>query len=300
MIALLTLAVAAFAALSRYEPDALRLSLRQEAQTAYQSVVDATGLTLEPEKAAQIKAGLDEGVRRGRAAGETAAKLLALSQTAFAEMDKAAESRDGAELAEAAGGFKARFDAGEREQRELKSRVEALPGEDPKKTGLLGQIKEAAERLELLRPGIERLERELKTIADETQRVKDARRRGEDPYRQLSDAANGVSSESERLGALAEAAKPPLDALGQEPRQDARRRAWDKLEPARESARQLFVHADAAANRADEFKRHRAAFERAWRTLDESAQSARQAAPGLRLGLGELEKLLIEIRARLR
>jgi hypothetical protein len=65
----------ALALAARYDPGADRVALRQAATLCYSTVVDASGLALEPEKAKAISAGLDERLRwRRLASGQEALK----------------------------------------------------------------------------------------------------------------------------------------------------------------------------------------------------------------------------------
>lgn len=73
LAAVLLVPVSAFAA--RYDPAAGRAALRAAATACHATMVDATGLPLEPEKVAAITKGVDESLRLAKVAADAVAAL---------------------------------------------------------------------------------------------------------------------------------------------------------------------------------------------------------------------------------
>jgi len=290
MILLALLAASVLA--TPYDPGADRESLRADVLAAHESISRACALAVVPERAAAIKGGLDEGVRRARGASEAAGRLDAQARQRMAEMSatlKKSETKD--ETAPE----RQRWNILSQAHVELSARVEKLP-EGPDKRRLKENLKKAADALKSADETLRRGEDAAATMNLALQKMKDTQRRARSPAEELSTA----TAEAQRLagllpGAVAEA-KVLLDLLNQEPKNVGRTRAWDKLEATRGLTSPLFTAADAACNRASELLNQSTAFARA-QDVFEKARAASGAAPAAaRPSLDEAEKTLSSVR----
>lgn len=290
MILLALLASSVLAA--PYEPDADRGSLRSAASAAHDSVGRACALAVVPEKADDIKGGLDEGVLRARGAGEAAGRLDAQAKQRTAEMAAALKR---SEIEDEIAPERQRWKAASKNHAELTALVEKLP-EGPDKRRLKEILKRAATALKSADEALRKGEDAAAAAGASLQKMKDAQRRAQSPAAELEAAAAEVLRLAALLPGAADEAKARLDLLGQEPRNVSRTRAWDKLEATRGLTSGLFVSADASCNRASELHDQSAAFARAQDVL-EKARAASGAAPvEARPFLDEAEKTLSSVR----
>lgn len=298
--ALLLLSSAASAA--RYDPDFDRAALRQAATLAHSGIVDATGLPLEPEKVPAITAGLDEGLRQARLAAGSARSLDDAARRRGEAMEAAV--KEGAleralkELLEPVAAERRRLARLSAERGELKEKVEALPeGERKKLEPLLAKAEGAlSEAAGALRP----LEEAAKSMEERGLEMKSRQRDAAGPLVEISSAAAGTIGRAEDLAPAMAEAKARLAVLGQEPRDVARTRAWEKLDLLRGVVRLLFQDADRACNRADEFRRASSSYERAFDDYDRARRAASAGPSAARSFLDEAHKHLVELRKRLK
>ncbi len=286
---------------SRYDPDADRSALRQAAAASHAAVIDATGLPLLPEKVPAIAAGLDEGLRQAGVASEAARSLSAGAQKRAAETAagvKAGSERRLKDLSDPVAAERVRWDRLSSEQRDLKTKVDELSGDEKKK--LLALLAKASDALRDAADGLRPLEEAVRIMGEQALEMKAAHQGGLGPLVEASSAAAAAIGHAESLPAPLAEAKARLAALGSEPREVARKRAWEALEPLRNDARLLYEAADRACNRADDFRRYSVAYGRAFDAF-ERARAAAGAGPveaGSRLD--EAEKLLERVRERLK
>ncbi len=292
----------ASASAARYDPDFDRAVLRQAATLAHSTTVDATGLALEPEKAAAIAAGLDEGLRLAGVAAASARSLDAAARRRGAEL--ASGAKDSAldrrlkELREPA--------AAELERRrrltaavnDLKMKAEALPEEERKKIQPLLAAAEAA--LRSAGAAAAPLEASLENMAERSLELKSLGRDSLFPLVEISSAAAGVIRRAEELPAAVAQAKVLLDALGQEPRAVARTRAWEKLDPLGGITRLLFQDADRACNRAYDLRRLSSEFEEASEAFESARKAAAPVPDAVKAFLNQAEKALGKVRDSLK
>lgn len=275
------LLLAAFAArAAAYDPEHDRAALRQAAANAHNTVVDATGLPLLPEKAAAIVAGLDEGLRLARLAAASAVSLDDAAKARAAAME--AGTKDAAldgkikELSAPVAEQSSRLKKLSGEQQELEAKVDKLPEEERKKLKPLAA--KAAGFLARAASALDPLDDALKAMAAAAPEMKDQRKRALGPLSELSAAVAGVRRSADEYAGPLDEAKARLGALGQEPREAARARAWEKLTLLRDAVLALFQHADRTCNRADDFRRRSEAYGEAASAF-EKARAAAASGP---------------------
>lgn len=281
MKTLLLLAALVPAALAAdYDPEPGRAALRQAAAGAHNTVVDATGLPLLPEKAAAITAGLDEGRRLAGLAVAAARSLEDASKARAAAMEAGTKDAvlDGKikDLTAPVAEQNARLKKLSAEQDELEAKVEKLPEEERKKLKPLAA--KAASFLARAGSALAPLDDALKSMAAVAPEMKDQRKRALGPLAELTAAAAGVLRAADEYDFPLGEAKARLLQLGQEPREAARARAWEKLLPLRDAVVALFQHADRACNRADDFRRRSEAYGEAAASF-EKGRAAAAAGP---------------------
>jgi hypothetical protein len=285
---------------ARYDPDADRAALRQAATLAHSTVVDATGRALEPEQVPTITAGLDEGLRQARLASDTARLLDAAAAKRAAEMEAGVKTSSDPKIKELTEPIEAERHRWERlsnEHEELKKKVDVLPDEEKKK--LLPLLAKAANALGSAADALRPFESSIKLMSEQALEMKEARQDSLGPLVEISSAASGVIAHAEDLPAPMAEAKARLGALGLEPRNVARSRAWEKLELLRGITSTLFQAADQACNRADGFRRRSAAYERAYGAFEKARQAASSGPAGAKPLLDEAHKALAQVRERL-
>jgi hypothetical protein len=285
---------------ARYDPDAARAALRQAATLSHSTVVDASGRALEPEQAPAITAGLDEGLRLAQLASVTARSLDAAAQKRAAEMDagvKASSELKIKELSDPIAAERLRWERLSNEHEELKQKVDALPDEEKKK--LLPLLAKAANALGSAADALRPLESSIKIMSEQALEMKEAHQDSLGPLVEISSAVSGVIAHAEDLPAPLAEAKTRLGALGQEPRNVARSRAWEKLELLRGITSSLFQAADRACNRADDLRRRSASYERASGAFEKARQAASSGPAGTKALLDEARKTLAQVRERL-
>ena len=302
LLAAVLLLAPAPALAARYAPGFDRAALRQAATLANSSVVDATGLALEPEKVPAITAGLDEGLRQARLAAEAARSLDPPPRPRGAARASGAQDaphpRRHKEAADPVAAVRARLTRLSAEQAELTGKVEALPEEPRKKLRPL--LAKAGAGLRAAGDALRPLESALKLMDEQAIALKELRRDSRGPLVEISSAAAGTILRAEDLPPALAEAKARLALLGQEPRAAARGRAWEKLDLLRGITGALFQDADRACNRADELRRVSSDHDRAAEAFEKARGAAAAGPAAVAAFLDETKKLHQEIRDALK
>jgi len=266
------------ASAARYDPDADRAALRQSATLCYSTIVDASGLALEPEKARTIAAGLDEGLRLAGAAAVAARSLGAAAKRRGEEIETSAKTIERAlkETSDPIAAERLRARRLASVQAELKRKLEDLPKPDQKEARPL--FEKASGALQAADDALRPLEDHVKLMGEEAVELASSRSASKWLLVEISSVADAAIIRAEELPAPVSEAKERLGALGQEPRAAARTRAWEKLDLLRGISSRLLDAGDRACNRADEFRRLSAGFEKSFGVFETSrlAAAARQ------------------------
>lgn len=300
------------AAAAKYDPDADRAALRGAANACYDETVRATGLALTPEKAGEIKTGLDEAVRQSKSAQEAAKTLEAEGQKRAAEMAAIAAGRGGPtpepeakDFAAAAAVQRSRWSQRAAEQAELRGRVDALPDKkddgkpDPVKRELKELLGSAGGALDDADAALKRAEAAAPMMTDGAARLKAALKASAGPADERARYDAQVIAGAEDFPPAVGEAKSRVDMLGEEPREKSRARAWQKLEPLRDRARDILAAADRACNRADDFHGRSSDFDRGWADFDAARKSGAGAPAAAAAALDRAEKTQAGVKARL-
>lgn len=287
---------------ARYDPSFDRAALRQAATLANSTVVDATGLALEPEKVPAITAGLDEGLRQARLAAEAARSLDAAARRRGTALEAASNdavfSRRIKEVADPVAAERERLARLSSEQAELTTKVDALPEEAQKKLRPL--LSKSAARLRSASDALRPLVAAVSVMGEQALAMKELRRDSRGPLVEVSSAAAGTILRAEDLPPAIAEAKARLALLGSEPRAAARSRAWEKLDLLRGITGALFQDADRACNRADELRRVSSDHDRAAESFEKARGTAAAGPAGVAYFLDETKKLHQEIRDALK
>lgn len=285
---------------ARYDPDFDRAALRQAATDAHSTIVAATARPLEPDQAAAIGLGLDEGLRLARSASASASSLAEAARKRDSELEAALKGASDAairKLAEPVEAERRRWEKLSSERAQLKEKADALPEDERKK--LQAPFEKAASALQSADETLRPLEAALRGMGEQAIEMREARRQAYSPFVEVSSAAANVVWRAEELPARIDEAKSRLAELNQEPRDAARARAWKALELPRELSRLLFQSADMACNRADDFRRRSAAFDKAFEAFEKSRLTAAAGPGAARASLDEAYKALAFLRERL-
>jgi hypothetical protein len=309
---LVLLLVPTLAFAQKYDPDADRTALRNAATASYDETVRAAGLPLEPEKAAQIKAGLDEGVRQARLAEEAAKSIETAALKRADEMAAIVAGRGGPAPETAAKDYGAagwtqrqRWTKATDDQTDLKKRVDALP--DKKDDGSTNSAKKeikdllarAAAALGDADNALKIAEPAATTMADGAARMKSAQMASLGPADERAGFDSKVVDGAEALPAPVTEAKGRVDMLGQEPREQNKALAWQKLDPLRDRTREIFGAADRACNRADDFHNRSRDFDRAFADFDGAKKAGDGAPAAAAAALDKAEKAQADAHDRL-
>jgi hypothetical protein len=310
-IAILLLAAApAFAA--KYDPDRDRAALRGAANASYNACVRAAGLPLEPQKAADIKASLDECLDQARAAASAAKSLEDGAGRRSSGMDgvlkgHGAPAPDAAakDLTDAAAAQRARWKSLSSDHDDLKRRVDALPEKNPDgapngdKPRLGAALGRAAGSLSDAERALGRAETGASAATGASGDMAQDRKRSLAPDGER--AANDgevVRLADDMLQPVADA-KYAVDQIGVEPQSVNRTRAVDKLDVPRTLARRLDAAADRACNRADDYHNLSSAFDRALADFTSSSADAAAATAAAKASLDEAARTQADVQARL-
>lgn len=310
LAALVALTAPALAA--KYDPDADRQALRAAATACYDATMRATGLSLEPEKIADIKNGLDEAARQGQSAEDAAKSLETAAALRADDMTLALKGRSGPApdavaktFGDAAAAQRARWKTLTDQRLALKSQVDALPERtrDDKPNRLKRELKEqleAAASDEAEADGMLRdAEAAAATMTDGAAKMKEAQKRSLDPGADRARNSAEVIRLADAFPGQVNEAKGRVDRLGTEPRAENKTRAWEKLDPLRDRSRELWAAADRACNRADEYHARSNDFDRA-ETAFTTARKGSDGLPGsARTLLDRAEGRQNEVRADL-
>ncbi|MBI3565529.1 MAG: hypothetical protein HY079_10070 [Elusimicrobia bacterium] len=297
---------------AKYDPDADRAALRGAANACYDETVHATGLALTPEKAAEIKTGLEEAVRRSRSASDAAKTLETEGGKRSAEMTAVAGGRGGPapeaeakDFAAAAAAQRARWTKAAAEQDGLKRRVDALPDKkddgkpDLEKRELKERLGSAAGALDDADAALKRAEASAPAMADGAARLKTALKSSSGPAAERAAYDAQVVSGADAFPPAVGEAKTRVDMLGEEPREKSRARAWEKLDPLRDRARDILAAADRACNRADDFHNRSKDFDRAWSDFDAGRKSGAGAPAAAAAALDRAAQAQAAVKDRL-
>lgn len=277
---------------ARYDPGAGRAALRRDASQAHAAIVNATGLALEAGKAPAISAGLDEGLRLARLASATAAALEAAARSRAEEMETGMKesARAAKELAEPLAEQRRRWKRLSGEHAELAKKADKLPDADKKEAQAL--LDKAAGALSSAENALRPLEESVRDISEQARAMKSARNDSLAPLMEISSAAAGVNRHAEELPEPSAAVKALLGALGPEPDNAAKALIWEKFKLLRDAARLLFEAADRVCNRADDFRRVSAAYERPYDAFEDARREAGSGTAGARAHLDRAHKAL--------
>ena len=308
-LALLLLA-AAPALAAKYDPDGDRAALRSAANASYDAAGRAAGLPLETEKAADIKASLDECLARAGLASAAAKSLETAAGQRSNEMDGAlkghgAPAPDAAakDSAAAAAVQRARWKSLSADRDELQSRVKALPDQNPdgksNKEDLNAALQRAAASLTAADRALGQAEAGAATAADSAGAMALARHRALESDGERAAADGEVVRQADALLPSVSDAKNAVDLLGTEPQSVNRTHAGDKLGAARELARQLDSAADRACNRADDFRSRSDGFDRAQAAFSSASSDGAAALAAAKAALDDADKTQTAVRDRL-
>ena len=286
---------------TRYDCDADRAALRQAATLSHSTVVDATSLPIVPDKVPVISAGLDEGLRLAQGASGSARSLDTGARKRAAEMDagvKASSELKIKELADPITAERIRWQRLSADYEDLKMKVDGLPdGESKPLRPLLAKALVALQSAaEALRP----LEESIKIMSAQALEMKEARDDARGSLEEITTHTAGVILRAEEMPAPLVEAKARLGALGQEPRDVNRSRAWEKLDLLRGITRLLFEAADRACNRANDFRRNSNGYENAAGSFETTRRTASAGPAGVKSKLDEAQKALTFVRERLK
>lgn len=289
---------------ARLDVEPGRKTLLEAAAAAFQAAEKVAATALEPERAPQLKAGVDRAAALAKTAALSGRDLAVRGQAALAEAElllKGRPSRDGLEKKLAAAekeaapalGLRARLGA---EAKKLKERLDKLPKKPRDLEGLL------AESLRALVDADSALEASPRGLAG----MRAAKLQMEAALRKASDSLDALLKAMEildRAVAVLDKAAPPakagLDGLPNEPRNHSRSMAIQRLQPFIDGARAFYPAADSAANRAEEHQEAHRAVLLPYARFEEERAAAGQAAREAAMPLGRAEELLKRLRAGL-
>lgn len=304
LLLLLLAAPASAATWSRYDPDADRFAFKGAGNACYTAANAAYMLPLSADKAADIRADLDEAVRQAAVAADAARRLDGGAQGRVADMKGALKDAAG-DVPAAPGDARARWKTLSGERADLSRRVDAMPDKNPDgspsdKPRLQDELSRAESALKSADGDLTAVEGAAKDGAAAAAAMKAslAKAVGDFPYGELLAADSEGLDAAGRLPGTADEAKALVGQIDVEPKNQGRQRASDKLDQAREQARRLFNAGDRASNRADFFSGRCAEFDRAYVALKAAVKTAGDRPYAVKSALDGAERLLTDVRNR--
>jgi hypothetical protein len=269
-LALLLLAAAPAFAAAHYDPDQDRAALRQAASSSYNAATLAAGVPLVPERAAEIRADLDESLARANDASTAAKNLETAAVKRAAEMagelkghGAPAPSADAKDLSDAAALQRARWKSLSKDHDDLQARVFALPDTNRDKADLKSTLRAAGDSLAAADAALGRAEADASAAADTVAQMELADKRARSSAAELTPQDTEVIRLADSLPPPVSEAKDATGLLGQEPQGPNRTRAGAKISVPRDLTSQMYSAADRACNRADDYHGRSSAFDRA-------------------------------------
>jgi hypothetical protein len=296
----------------KYDPGEDRAALRRHASAAYDAAASAAGRPLEPQKAAVIKADLDESLAQARLAAESAKSLETAASLRADEMDNILKGKIGPlpegaakDLGDAAAAGRARWKTLTKDREELRRKVDALPDQKPdgkpneEKARMKGDLDRAGAALDGADAALTAAESGAAVMTDAAARLKDARRRSLGPAGERKAADAEAAGVADDLPPPVAEAKAAVDLLDQEPKSVNRTRAGDKLGVPRELTRRLYAAADRACNRDGDFVGLSGAFDRARTAFEDARQAAGGKPDAAKALMDQAEAVQTDVHARL-
>jgi hypothetical protein len=260
----LLLLAASLARAAGYDPDAGRAALRADANAAYADVVDAAGLSLEAEKIASIKSGLDEGARRAGLAADDARSLDSLTLARLSEMQSYSGGSSGSDSPDKL--FAAQSDAAADARKRWSTLLQQRDAAAAKGNGTPSdkdRLRKISDALDSADGHLRNAEDALKSADGERSRLRTAVREVGAHFEEMGKADAEVMRLAPELTRAVGEAKSAVDAIGQEPRNVTQEAAVRKLGVAKGVAQAISVNADAACNRTAEIHSRSKTFDRA-------------------------------------
>jgi hypothetical protein len=289
----------------KYDPDQDRAALRQAARASYDASSNAVGIPLLPEKAADIKAALDESLAQANLASNRAKSLeTTASQRADAMAGELkghgapAPASDAKDLNDAAAASRARLKTLSKDHDDLQARVSALPDANKDKASLNAVLGNSAASLTAADSALTQAEAAGTTATAAVAAMALAEKRARHSADERSAADADVSRLDEALPAAVSDAKSAVDMLGQEPQSANRTRAGQKLAVPHDLTGQLYTAADRACNRADDYHSRSAAFDAAQADFD-AAKTAGASTADAKTALDSADSTQAGVRSRL-
>ncbi len=291
-----------FARAARYDPDADRAVLRQTATSAHTAVVEATGLSLELGKVPAISAGLDEGLRQARLSSEAAHSLDAAARRRAAEMEVGvkADLRAGKinELSEPITAERQRWERLSSELKDIKSKVDDLPKEIKNK--IMPLVAAAVEALQSADESLRPLEQAVKALKGNAFEMKGVRREALVPLGEVASSAADIIAHASDFPAQMVEAKTRLGALDQTRNNAVINRIWETFNLLRDATRLIFQAADRACNRAADFHRLSATYEKFSDAFEKALEATDSGPATAKLLLNKAQEALTQARERLK
>jgi hypothetical protein len=301
-LALLVLSAPAFA---KYDPDSDRAALRQAASSSYDAAGRAAAVPLVPERAAEIRADLDESLAQANLAANDAKNLETGASNRADEMSgelkgrgAPAPSSAAKDLAGAAASARTRWMALSKDRDGLKARVDVLPDANKDKAELKTLLERSSASLAAADEALTHAESAATAMAAGVAAMALAQKRAKASAAELAAADAEVIRRTDLLSPPVADAKAATALLGQEPQGENRTRAGQKISIPRDVTGLLYSAADRACNRADDYRSRSDAFGRAQAAFT-SAQGDGSALDAAKPALDDADGTQAGVRDRL-
>ena len=301
---LLLAAAPAFA--GKYDPDQDRAALRQAASASYDAATRAAGVPLVPERAAEIKADLDESLVQSGLASNAAKNLETAAGKRAGEMagelkghGAPAPSSDAKDLNDAAATQRARWKSLSKDHDDLSAKVSALPDTNKDKPELKTLLAHSADSLTAADAALGKAEAAATAANAAVEQMELAEKRARNSAAELTPQDADVVRLADALPPPVSEAKDATGLLGQEPQGPNRTRAGQKISVPHDLTSQLYSAADRACNRADDYRSRSAAFDRALAAFASAKSSAAPALAAAKPALDDADKTQAGVRDRL-
>ncbi|MDE2143141.1 MAG: hypothetical protein KGJ84_12095 [Elusimicrobia bacterium] len=290
-----------------YDPSDARTALEGHAAAAYTAADTAAGTPLEAEKAASIKANLDQAAAEAGLAENGAKSLETEGSLRAGEMKNALKGKDerAKSLADGSQTARNRWKKLTADQADLKAKVDALPDEKPAgkpnedKSRLKDTLDQAATYLQSADANLTLSENGASAMSSSVDQMTSLQHRSISPAEERKSADDDAVAAADSLPPPTAEAKAAVDLLGHEPQAENRTRAGSKLGVPRDITRRLLSDADRAGHRDEDFASLSDAFDRAlaaFTDADKASDGKTDAAKGF---LDQGEAAQNDVRSRL-
>lgn len=288
--------IAALGTTPLYVPAADIKAIDSASQSELVALNKLLSTPINKDQASSLKNLINELISRSDSAAAAARLLHGQGEEPSLQMAAALKNRRGARSAElhyeeAAAAI---AEQGERWRRvnELARSIERDIDLKKDRRGRQATLDGARDKLKRAEEALKEGESRRKTLDEARRSVKETAARGDLPRYELGQAVENLGKNAASIRDASLEAKARIDALGTEPQNETRGRAYQKLSPIFDGARAVLYFADAAKHRAETFWERYAVFLKAAARFEDSRKAVAEKALAAKEAIASAEEIL--------